>query len=160
MSESGTYIMAFDPGDTTGWVYVYVDFNNIKGYGIFDHKDFVKFDDKCDEFMPYSNIIIIERFLVRPGAGPSAWTDEPALQVIGRIKAKAAHFGVEVIFQEPAQAKRMNNEVLKDAGFNLEDIKNQHVRDALRHALVWMRKNDSELHQLLAWKEARRCAKK
>ena len=62
--------------------------------------------------------------------------------------------------QEPAQGKRMTNDILRDAGYDLDKVKNHHIRDALRHAVVWMRKQDKDWHLKLANMEKERICQK
>ena len=152
-------ILAFDPGATTGWVMIQLKDRKIVDHGTFLLED-VDYTTHLFARIKSKTIIIIERFRVRPGAGATAWSSEPSIQVIGVIKKCAKILNCTIVMQEPAQGKRMTNDILRDAGYDLDKVKNHHIRDALRHAVVWMRKQDKDWHLKLANMEKERICQK
>lgn len=153
-------LIAFDPGDTTGYVVINTETKKLLNSGI------VKYNEKimtvreviihCVMLDPSPTTIVYESFLIRSGHAGGAQKDVKAAQIIGRIKTFADEFNCDISGQPPAVRIRIDNDVLRDAGYNLKEIKSPHTRDALRHAVRAMRKNDEKWHEELKLKEARR----
>lgn len=127
-------ILGLDPGVTTGWAIVeYADDAQpvlLHNGQIADgHKGFINYWDELPSF----DFVVCESFTLREGI--RGVNIEPAY-VIGALEAiKPA----EIHYQTPALKSLCDNDALKR--LNMYVRGQQHARDAIRHAIVFLKKN-------------------
>lgn len=134
------WLLAIDPGGTTGWASFDrkgkpIAFDKIKG-----HDEFL---DWLEEQKPER--IVCESYKVRPGVNHS-FSDVPTLQLIGAIKRWARKQGIEVKEQQPADMYIG----LRHLGL-YTTYKGKHVPDnisALAHGEYYLIKNKLKRHNL------------
>lgn len=121
-------VLAVDPGGTTGWALwdgesAYVQWGQIPG-GI----DGVA---SLAEYMGYADVVVIEKYTIG-GRTVKFSRQTDALEITGALKYRARERSIEVVMQQPAEAKRLfTDERLRAHGWWA--VGEEHARDALRH---------------------------
>ena len=124
-------ILAFDPGESTGWC-----FRDREGrvWGGTLPKDHKKVAHTIEATMP--RIVVIERFNLYPQMAKSlAWNSFYPCEVIGVIKYMCAELHIPIIEQAPSVKKYFGGfksdweQVKQTPGFKLTE----HVKDAYQH---------------------------
>lgn len=123
-------VMAFDPGDSTGWAVIewpnIIEFGTVKKDNVFSWLTEVRAD-----------VFVVENYRIRPTSKSGwshQWSDAFALQVIGGIKLVGALRQVPVHLQEPA---------IKPVASGLTGLpyvknkKGQHHMDAALHGFYY-----------------------
>jgi len=147
------YVLAIDPGGTTGVVLAEMKPKDPNGFWDFDvvWAEEVLWEDRINElreiFCSVSDLdikaVIVETFQLYAHAARSQINSTfPAVQVIGVVQVLAEEFGLtsKLVWQQPSARSRVR--VLphhKDA-VKLSD----HKRDAYRHARYWIVRNAKE----------------
>ena len=82
-------------------------------------------------------IVICESFIITPQTGKN--TQAPwSLENIGIVRFFCSKAGIQLVFQTPAQAKRLaSDEILKAAGMH-SPSKGGHQNDAARHVAYYL----------------------
>lgn len=124
--------MAFDPGDTTGYAKVEVEPDKevwVLRKGTFPWPEGM---DDAIRMSLDTDIVIAEDFIVRQ---PLIGSKIEAIKVIGVLEFVVGH---KLVLQQPAEKQRCPDKLLKELG--LWD-KSEHVRDALKHVVIYLQKN-------------------
>lgn len=143
------YVMAIDPGLTTGFAFVDTDGPTIIETAEVDWFDLgMKQGEYLTQF-PGEVAVVIERFIITPQTAKNAqapWS----LELIGQSRWVARRCGIpELIMQSPTDAKNFStNEKLKALGL-WHRGGGGHAMDALRHALLYMVRNGYNDRRLL-----------
>ena len=128
-------VLGIDPGKTTGWVVV--DTDNVILHGQ------VAFDDApklLDSLIVTVNFVAIERFTIGPRTLQLSRQME-AVYVIGGTIFLCELSEVPWGLQTPADAKAaFTDDYLKTIEM-FDKVAGRHARDALRHALLAIRRN-------------------
>lgn len=119
-------VLAVDPGGTTGWA-TYDD-------GTVQRGQFPGGIDGIDTLMIMaltSDVVVIEKYTIG-GRTVKFSRQTDALEITGALKWYARRSGIEVVMQQPAEAKRLfTDERLRAHGWWA--VGEEHARDALRH---------------------------
>ena len=132
-----TYILAFDPGGTSGWA-----------FGEFSDTQPLTFllggqiEDGVDGFVEFASlmprhpdlIIVSESFQLRPAVRNP---DVTPLRIEGALTALLGPG--RVVYQQPAMKSTVGDQKLKDHGFWIPG--QRHQMDARIHALAYLKKN-------------------
>jgi len=118
-------ILAFDPGETTGWCYVDTS-------GSLESGDFLTYTGVCDILARTGpDLVIIERFLLYPwSARRLKWNKLVAVEVIGVARFLCEEERIPYILRNAAVAKSVK---LK------EPLASKHATDAFRHILAYLK---------------------
>ena len=128
-------VLAFDPGNQTGWCRVNTTASSIEG------RSFPLWDEVIEHITGCSlsprvspDCIVIERFMLYPAVAKRLkWNKLETVEVIGVIKHIAETWQIPVIMQSARAGKSI--ELAKTPeGFD------KHACDALRHALVFLKR--------------------
>lgn len=131
-------IIGVDPGGTTGLVKL-LD-GEVVDDGQFDFVGTVRW---LNNEIPLADLVVVERFVIsgRTMTGSREGAMD-ALNLIGVCRAMCELYGARLMQQTPADAKNaFNDDVLRRTGY-YDKVKGKHARDALRHALLAVRKTD------------------
>ena len=125
-------VLAFDPGETTGWALVDSETEN----RTFLSGEFPAFSWAAKLVNGYEpDVAVVEAFRLYPSrAKAQSWSTFPAVEVIGVIKFVCQKANVPIVFQNASLAKSIWVDCDQGAI-------NKHAYDALRHALIWLRRN-------------------
>ena len=128
-------IMALDPGESTGWVFINTDDKLSGGTAPKNHLEVVKLLDK---YQP--EVVIIERFNLYPGMAKSlAWNSFYPCEVIGVIKCYCMQKGIEIVEQAPS-IKKYAGELKEDwVQLKREVRTTEHTKDAYQHLKYYLR---------------------
>lgn len=147
--ENSYQVIAFDPGGTTGWAMMAVHPEAMSGdpdihifgpYGNLQFWTAGEFtglqDNQIDEAMELIEVypgarLVTESFRVRQ---LNALLDPAEINAVLRNRARPRYF----VEQTPALAMSVTDDRLKAMGFWLPG--KQHARDALRHAIIFLRR--------------------
>lgn len=143
-----TLVCAFDPGGTTGFAVVDIDFgNNVPTYHVIDMKEIKDFDDYNTFFVKHviwapdtPAAVLVERFNLFPHkAQAQIGSDFPSAQWIGVIRYTLHTHKMDKIlrFQTPEQKSIITNEMLRNRLDVVSLPSSEHIRDALRHIIFW-----------------------
>jgi len=129
-----TKILGLDPGVTTGWALVQYDEDSAPvllecGQIPDGHDGFIRHW----KFLPNFDFVVCESFTLREGV--RGVNIEPAY-VIGALEVLEPS---EIIYQTPAMKTLCDNDALKRMGAYVRG--QQHARDAIRHAMVYLKIN-------------------
>lgn len=131
-------IIGVDPGGTTGLVKV------LNGEVVDEGQlDFIGAVRWLNSEIPLADLVVVERFVIsgRTMTGSRDGAMD-AIHLIGVCRALGELYTVPVMQQTPADAKNaFNDDVLRRTGY-YDKVKGRHARDALRHALLAIRKTD------------------
>lgn len=131
-------IIGVDPGGTTGLVKL------LYGHVVDDEQlDFIGAVRWLNSEIPLADLVVVERFVIsgRTMTGSREGAMD-ALHLVGVCRAMCELYGVKIMQQTPADAKNaFNDGVLRRTGY-YDKVKGKHARDALRHALLAVRKTD------------------
>lgn len=131
-------ILAFDPGESTGWCYKgwYLSNEGVQWQyqGGTLPKNHQQVARKIGELMP--SVVVLERFNLYPQMAKSlAWNSFYPCETIGVIKFVCAEYSIPVVEQAPSVKKYFGGfqadwELVKQTeGFKLTE----HVKDAYQH---------------------------
>lgn len=132
-------VLAYDPGESTGWCWVDTASSKISG-GSFE------LWSEVDEHMAMlptlrnklilPDIIVVERFLLYPQAAKRlSWNKLRTIEVIGVIRYLAEGIKIPVVMQNARNGKRIEL-AKKPLHFD------KHACDALRHALMYLKREE------------------
>jgi len=131
-------ILATDPGDVTqNWVLFGSQRTLLRG----EEGDMLAWEqavlDAQEHYSKKAGLVcIIESFIMYPGVTKlyqRFWTAEN----IGVMQYICAREQIPVVFQKPGERKIISDDFLKIKGLW---VKNQHIRQALKHALVYQKR--------------------
>lgn len=134
-------VLAVDPGGTTGWAFRddrgEVRWGQVPGglEGFVDTMTFGSDFEASSVFEPVHyntpTVLVIERYTIQERTTKfSRQMDAP--EIIGHLKGLARKLDIEVVMQQPAQAKRLfTDDRLRQFGWWAKG--EEHARDALRH---------------------------
>jgi hypothetical protein len=126
-------ILAFDPGETTGWCRVDTAMHTVTG-GSFPLWEGIGLYYAAGGYWKTIDAIVVERFLLYPWAAKRLrWDKLKPVEVIGVIKFMAQKRSIPVTMQNAADAKRIKL-AKKPEGFD------RHALDAFRHALAFLKR--------------------
>ena len=102
-------------------------------------------------FIPFSNVVVIEDFTLRPNVAKSLkGSILETVRLIAILETKCREFGLKCILQQAAHAKAkwtnkllLNHKLIKKHGngFMINEKKiDKHILDALRHLLYFIKK--------------------
>ena len=122
-------LLAFDPGDTTGWAF-FADGMLTK----WDQAKGLKSLLNAIKELPTPDVIVVEDYRIRPGVNHS-YSRVNTIQIIGALKAKALETNAKFILQEPSIKpigyKWMGMDVPKDHSVS-------HETDAMAHGYYYL----------------------
>ena len=131
-------ILAFDPGESTGWCRVDTTAGSICGgsfplwRGVSQHLLFPA--PYPPGWRPGPDVLLVERFLLYPSAASRLiWDKLHTVEVIGVIKYLAEQLDIKVTMQNASVAKSIEL-AKKPDGFD------KHALDALRHILAFLKR--------------------
>lgn len=133
------YIIALDPGKTTG--VAFLDYSEITSPTLVDHgsKSPENLTHTLDDYISRvgtdNALIVVERFVLREGM---YGVDTSPIEVIGRIKEWSKDRPHPFVWQLPSEKELATNEVLRRMGLWLKGKDQRHVMDAVRHAVVYL----------------------
>jgi hypothetical protein len=137
-------VIAFDPGETTGFAKANVDFDG-RGTPVFtlleasEVKTYGQFHDIVLHQLDSTTMVLVERFNLFPGkASSQIGSTFPSAEWIGVIKyVMWLLVHDKLAFQTPAQKERINDDMLR-AMFGIDKLNpSPHIRDAMRHIVFW-----------------------
>lgn len=132
-------VLAFDPGETTGYALLDSDSVKILTMNSFTltHLQHIETLLKPTSFTP--TVVVLEQFKLYPGAAKhKVWSSFPTVEVIGVIKYLAGRWGIPVVEQSAADAKFIRLKRTK------EKRGDRHAYSALRHALLYLRRQGAD----------------
>lgn len=94
-------LLSFDPGKRTGWAAFHFG-NNDGCYakGIFSYEELTDFVNMLSDQVRIE-AIVVEDYIIRPGAGNRGHARGEAMRVIGQLEGAAARLGCSLIKQRP-----------------------------------------------------------
>lgn len=128
-------IIALDPGESTGWVFVDTHDRLTGGTAPKNHLEVVKLLEMCSP-----DIVVIERFNLYPGMAKSlAWNSFYPCEVIGVVKCYCMQHGIAIVEQAPSVKKYAGG--LKDDWAQLKHTvrTTEHTKDAYQHLKYYLR---------------------
>lgn len=138
-----TSVLAFDPGESTGWCFRNTSGGYTGGTLPRNHETVGRF---LVEHNP--NVVVIERFNLYPGMAKSlAWNSFYPCEVIGVIKYECMLLGIPCVEQAPGVKKYFGGfqddwtQVKQTPGFHLTE----HVKDAYMHLKYFERNGEKKL---------------
>lgn len=137
-------LIAFDPGETTGWALF--EFGELNTIGQFDAKP-TKDEDPSIEWVtkllrkPLTiykpTIVVIEDYRVYAHkAKTHSWSDLFTVKLIGALQALCACEKIPVSMQMASSKQFCTNEKLLEWGYYKRGI--GHAMDAVRHGCYWL----------------------
>ena len=131
-------ILAFDPGETTGWCYLDTDRSETLSQG-----EFPTYTGLCGVLAKTApDLVIIERFLLYPwSAKRLKWNKLVAVQVIGVIKFLCEEQLIPYILRNASVAKSVQLR---------QPLESKHATDAFRHILAYL-KAENKLGELASY---------
>lgn len=134
-------LLAIDPGKATGILEIRND-TFFKSYTL-NHAELNK--SLAYGYWAHYNIWVIESFSIYPWKSRAlAFSECLPAQIIGAIKLYSYQQDINLTFQNAGLVKgSLTNEQLKDMKIPwLKKLKNQHERDAAKHAIYYLIKNE------------------
>lgn len=130
-----SYVLAVDPGGTTGWAFRRPQDGVISG-----QDDFNSFVYDADRLVRNQvDVVVCERYVITAETLRKS-RQTTALEVIGFLRGACYINGAEFVLQSPGDAKRFaTDERLKSAGWYVPG--QPHANDAARHLLLYLVKN-------------------
>lgn len=139
METSEKLILAFDPGGTTGYAYISFSVNNLtlieSGQIPGGLQGFIAWWKDKEPLGSKNPIIVCESFTLREGI---RGVNLDPCYVIGALEVLSGD--EEVVYQPPNHKVFCNNDVLVNLGMWLRG--QQHARDAVRHAIAYLRNTE------------------
>lgn len=141
-----TYILAIDPGDATGFAFVKMDIElvgrnkpdgiEIPAFGTAEYPSGIRSIIRMAQAQGV-DVVVVEDFILRSKA--MTGSKLIASRVIGAITITFPDD--KVILQQPSEKSRASNRVLQTVLGDIKLPKSLHVRDALRHAVIYAQKH-------------------
>lgn len=139
-------ILAFDPGETTGFVVMLDDWppnnnsvvttSNLRG-----EKEICAAYFTALDLAAHPPVVVVESFKLFPHmAKQQIGSSFPSCEVIGMLRILAFLANLDICFQPPSVQKNWPSESLKKYGFNTSNL-SLHQLSALKHALQWAKVN-------------------
>lgn len=122
-------VIAFDPGQTTGYA-AFDNDNDMIWMGEIERDQVWDFLQQVEQT---THVMVLERFQSRP----KPYADANPVEVIGVIKEFARQHGLPLVWQTPEQGKHFfSNDRLKERDVWLPGA--PHAQDAARHLLYFL----------------------
>lgn len=157
MSDSDVRIIAFDPGKTTGWIFVAVRDGSCVPEVVTG--EFAELSDAVsllDALKP--NEVVVEEFKIYPWKAVNmSWSSVPSAEVIGVIKLWCSDNCVKLVFQPPSLRTSAPRPWLKGSPLWSATKGKPHARDAARHMLVYLFQNHKKLAEKFFMKKEACC---
>lgn len=135
-------IVAFDVGLKTGVAVIELGLPNKIFTSTVDVEHLMKYTLWADNVIA-ANIWVIENFMLYAWeAKNQKFQKMDAARVIGVLMHRAFELSIDIVFQNAGNVKPVFPDNIMES-FGFADIKN-HERDALRHALYYIKKNRKE----------------
>lgn len=143
-----TQVLALDPGKMTGWAAWAPGVDGRPQSGQDEFFDVLERTDRWMAAVGHDGIVVVERYTISKSTlekSRQSWS----LEVIGTVKFLANRHGVELVMQQPSDAKSfVPDSRLRDVGWYVRG--QDHARDALRHLLLFLtRRGMVDLPRLL-----------
>lgn len=140
-----THILAVDPGDATGFAFVKMDIDlvgrnkpdgiEITSYGTAEYPNGIRAIIRMAQVQGVDRVVV-EDFILRSMA--MTGSKLIASRVIGAVTVTFPDD--KVVLQQPSEKSRASNRVLQTVLGDHTLPKSPHVRDALRHAVIFAQK--------------------
>lgn len=142
------YVLAVDPGKTSGWAYWYD--GAIIATGEDEFIDLLTRTDMWIEAIARGQgVIVCERYIINKGTLEKSrqyWS----LEIIGALRYLCLKHDVEFVLQSPSDAKAFSdNEKLRRMDWYVRG--KQHANDALRHLLLYLVKSGNPPPELTSY---------
>jgi hypothetical protein len=133
-------VIAFDPGDNTGWATGYVlDAQlHVIDYGWDTWKEIsARYSKTMRDPEKRMDVVVYESFYLRKkNALQLVGSSFPVCQMVGVIKNEAWMTGTELVEQHPSDKPTIDT-MMGGANTYLPKAEKEHSRDALRHLWFW-----------------------
>jgi hypothetical protein len=145
-------ILGVDPGDTSGWIKVQVDFVKLRNGSSIDEcveivdsgefSDIHGFSAAKNDMFGLLTRVIVENYVIYPNrAQTHAGQTIPTIRIIGWIEWYAYWIGgLRIILQTASEAKQRWPDKRLNRHFPELVGGSRHIRDALRHVLTYAEK--------------------
>lgn len=128
-------ILVFDPGESTGWVYLDT-LGKLQGGTI--PADHLLVGRLIEELLP--DVVVIERFNLYPGKAKSmSWNSFYPVEVIGVIKYLCEKESIWLVEQAPSVKKYAGGFDMDWEKFKVNIKVTEHVKDAYLHLRYYQR---------------------
>ena len=143
--DDAMIVLAIDPGETSGWCRVNTTAGSIEGGSFPLWEGLRKPCGDGHKIVIPPDVMVVERFMLYPWiAKRLKWAKLETVEVIGVIKYLAELNEVPVVMQS-ARAGKSVQLAKKPEGFD------KHACDALRHALVFLKREGLLTDELKEW---------